>query len=164
VLSLNRAEMIEMLREMAGTPAEMAAAVGVEAQDRTFQRAVKALLEEGVLVAEGGTSTRRYRNAERVDTDGELLAVLPCTARAFSDHGRALGLEGPELGKRKLALQIETFKGEDGRWHCRHVPGYRPRVNPRPDSEGFARMAARAGKGGGTIGAVPKPKRTAGDE
>jgi hypothetical protein len=69
VLSLNRAEMIEMLREMAGTPAEMAAAVGVEAQDRTFQRAVKALLEEGVLVAEGGTSTRRYRNAERVDTE-----------------------------------------------------------------------------------------------
>jgi DNA-binding MarR family transcriptional regulator len=161
---VDRAEMTEVLREQSGTPVQLAAVVGVDPQDRTFKRVLKGLAEQGVLVAEGSTHDRRYRNAEYVDTDGELLAVLPCTARDFSDHGRALGLEGPELGKRKLALQIETFKGEDGRWHCRHVPGYRPRVNPRPDSEGFARMAARAGKGGGTIGAVPKPKRTAGDE
>lgn len=54
----------------------------------------------------------------------DLVANGPILAREFSDRAHALGLEGKELGRAKLAAEIETFKGPDGRWYCRHVPGY----------------------------------------
>lgn len=192
--------LIEQLREMAGTKTEMAAALKVEASNATFRRAVKTLEEEGVLIPEGSTSDRRYRNSN-LDNDvvnRALLDLLPCTAREFSDAGNKLGLRGTPLGDRRLALGIETVKAEDGRWHCRlkglaaqtktgsvrqaricpkchqrqfgdpkwvcnehgvavdqvDMPGASP--ERRPDSEQFAHMAAKAGKGGRTIGARGK--------
>jgi hypothetical protein len=133
------------LREMAGTPAEMAAAVGVEASDRSFSRAISDLVAEGVLVPEGSTRDRSYSNAAAAralaaaafapaagvklveappDVDAALLALVPCSARHFSDEGSRLIADPKLLGATKLALGIETYKGEDGRWYCRHVPGY----------------------------------------
>lgn len=53
-----------------------------------------------------------------------LVADGPILARGFSDRAHELGLEGRELGRAKLAAEIETYKGPDGRWYCRHTPGY----------------------------------------
>jgi|tagenome__1003787_1003787.scaffolds.fasta_scaffold20755941_1 hypothetical protein len=50
--------------------------------------------------------------------DAALLALVPCTAREFSDGGHRLGLKGRELGERKQRLGIVTFRAEDG-WRCR---------------------------------------------
>ena len=149
--------LIGRLREMAGTPSELAAALGVEASDRTFSRALKDLEADGTLVAEGSTRDRRYRNTTRRDVDGELLACLPCPAHEFSRIGHTLGLYGRVLGARKLALGIETYKGEDGKWWCRYTEGYRgPQADRRPSHEDWARMSARASKGGKTIAGKSK--------
>jgi hypothetical protein len=135
--------LLSQLREMAGTPQQMAAAVGVGATDATFRRVLKDLVAEGVLVAEGSTRDRSYSNAAApralaVAPEPEptvqslppsvfgaaLLALVPCSARHFSDEGCKLIADPKLLGATKLSLGIETYKGEDGRWYCRHVPGY----------------------------------------
>jgi len=55
------------------------------------------------------------------EIDAKLLALVPCTAREFSDGGHALGLRGKALGARKLALGIETYRAPypGGDWQCR---------------------------------------------
>jgi hypothetical protein len=118
------ADLIEAMREMAGTPAEMAAAVNLEASDRSFRRALRQLEDEGVLIPQGSTSDRSYRNASHEsavvdEIDQALLDAVPCTAREFSNAGHAVGLFGKVLGARKHALGIETYKTLDGRWLCR---------------------------------------------
>jgi hypothetical protein len=55
--------------------------------------------------------------------DARLLACLPRTAHELSDVGHSLGLCCKDLGRRKQALGIETYK-RDGRWFCRHVEGH----------------------------------------
>ena len=55
-------ELIDQLRRSAGgSPQDMAAVAGVEASDRSFRRALKDLIAEGALVAEGTTKNRTYR-------------------------------------------------------------------------------------------------------
>jgi hypothetical protein len=164
--------LLVQLREMAGTPQEMAAAVGVETTDATFRRAISDLVDEGVLVAEGTSRDRSYSNATTTprpaeaaarafapaagvklveappDVEAALLALVPCTARAFSDEGAKLIADPKLLGATKLRLGIETHKGSDGRWYCRHVPGYggpaasvgqrRARVCPKCQRREFA--------------------------
>lgn len=166
--------LLVQLREMAGTPLQMAAAVGVEASDRSFRRAISDLVNQGVLVAEGTSRDRSYSNATtaprpaeaaarafapaagvkdvenvgQTDIEAALLALVPCTARAFSDEGSKLIADPKLLGATKLRLGIETHKGSDGRWYCRHVPGYggpaasvgqrRARVCPKCQRREFA--------------------------
>ena len=88
------------------------------------------------------------------DIDQALLDALPCTAHQFSTLGHKLGLVGAALGKRKRALHIATIKGDDGRWHCVHIPGYEPPPLERPSMEEFGVMGTRASKAvkGGNIG------------
>lgn len=168
---MNRKDtLLEQLREQAGSPKEMAAAVGVEASDASFRRAVKELVAEGTLIAEGTTRDRSYVNASGnghapdvalPDTDAALLALVPCSAQEFSKNGRLLIPDSQQLGRAKLRLGIETFKHENGRWLCRHVEGYTgPQTSAREDlglqGDEFARMAARAGKSGHPIGGRQK--------
>jgi hypothetical protein len=162
-------DLLRQLREMAGTPQEMATAVGVEASDRSFRRAIGELVDEGTLIAMGTTRDRSYANANSTPapaqaasgTDAALLALVPCTAQEFSAQGRKLIADSQELGRAKLRLGIETFKGGDGRWYCRHVEGYAgPERSAREEAglegDDFAHMAARAGKSGLPIGGRPK--------
>ena len=126
---MTREEIIERLRGEGGTPAELAARVGLDAQGSSFKRALAAMVQAGELIAEGSTSARTYRPVEAVkeepsaeqpepgDVDRELLAIVPCTAREFSDAGNALGLKGRTLHERKIALGLATMReGSGGRW------------------------------------------------
>jgi hypothetical protein len=112
------------------------------------------------------------------NVEDKLLALVPCTAREFSDEGSKLVPDPKELGRLKLALGIETVKdpsGQSTRWFCRHVPGYTgPTTTARQDaglttktgytdSVKFAPLAARAAtvskeKSGGNIGGRAKEK------
>jgi hypothetical protein len=161
-------DILKQLREKAGSPKELAAIVGVDPSDTSFRRAVKELEADGTLVARGTTRDRTYINTEggapfsvaKAD-DAALLALVPCSAQEFSFKGRKLIADPQELGRAKLRLGIETFKGGDGRWYCRHVDGYAgPERSAREEAglegDDFARMAARAGKSGLPIGGRPK--------
>jgi hypothetical protein len=172
-------EIRKQLRERAGSPKELAAIVGVDPSDTTFRRAVKELEDDGTLIPRGTTRDRTYANingngkaprAPRVvqapGTDDLLLALVPCSAYEFSTKGRKLIADPQELGRAKLRLGIETFKGGDGRWYCRHVDGYAgPERSAREEAglgnDDFARMAARAGKSGLPIGGRPKAAKGA---
>src|SRR4051794_2521388 len=163
-------EILNRLRGQAGTPKEMAAAVGMQATDASFRRAVKELEADGTLIPRGTTRDRSYVNTANgngeppfvvPEVDDALLALVPCTAHEFSVKGRLLVADPLALGRAKLRLGIETYKGGDGRWYCRHVEGYSgPQTSAREDlgleGDDFARMAARAGKGGLPIGGRPK--------
>ena len=135
----------------------LADALGVP-RDGSFKRALAELVDEGVFVARGATTDRFYVLAEDADPEraevdpmhAELLAV-PCTAHEFSDAGHALGLHGKDLGRRKQALGIETFK-RNGQWFCRRVEGYGFVPIPRTSVKEFARLSARAARGGRIIG------------
>jgi hypothetical protein len=113
-------ELIFRLRQMAGgSPSELAAALNVEASDKTFRRAIAELVDEGALVSEGSTRDRTYRNPNApVDLDRELLKILPCRARAFSDRCHELGLKGTAVQELKSRLRIQTERSERGFYFC----------------------------------------------
>lgn len=180
--------MAAKLREMEGSPKQMATALGLAAESASFRRALRELTEQGILVAVGSTRDRTYRNTLRgnakppvqpgPDVQAKLLALVlaekPCSARHFSDEAHKLGLEGKALGDLKLRLGIESYKADNGRWYCRYVEGYRGPAGPTPregagltassgytDSMAFAPLAARAAKDHPTIG---KGKASKGDD
>lgn len=139
--------LVERLAGRSGTPAELAAAVGAEPGESSFKRALRQLVETGELEAIGQTRDRRYGppGELRSEVDRQLLAVVPCSAHAFSDAGHALGLHGSELAARKHALGLETRRDSNGRWIVASASGPLERsVTQRPSTEAFAHMAAVA--------------------
>ena len=138
----SKADVIAQLRQMAGTPSEMAAAVGVEASDRTFSRAIADLEEDGTLVAEGKTRNRRYRNTtlpDRGDSQRKARICPKCNDRQFGN----LDWVCPEHG---VAVDQEdnTYFGE--------LPSGVVRGTP----DQWAAASAKVAKGGKTIGHVAK--------
>jgi hypothetical protein len=138
-------DLIVRLREMAGTPSEMAAALGVEASDRTFSRALKELEDEGALVAEGTTRDRRYRNAATVareDSPRKARICPKCNRRNFGD----LAWTCPEHGVAEDQADVPYF-------------GKAPVAEHRPTPDEWAGMAATASEPGVSIGQRPKGDR-----
>jgi hypothetical protein len=180
---MQRAELKEALKATGGgTPQAMSAAVGVP-RDGSFKRALGELVEEGVFEARGHTSDRAYvpagtppdpvREPEVNSIDAALLGCLPCTAHELSAVGHEHGLEGTALGQRKLALGIETYKGEKGRWLCRATGGVLVDIRgasgfgaavdlgihdgpARPEAFGPMAAKANAKASGGNIGGKSK--------
>lgn len=114
-------ELIFRLRQMAGgSPTELASVLNVETSDRTFKRALAELVNEGTLISEGSTRDRIYRNPSApLDADAELLRILPCTARRFSDRAHELGLRGTAVQDLKSRLRIQTEHSEkQGFYFC----------------------------------------------
>jgi len=158
-------EMRAALAGRSGTPAELAMSVGTNQQDGTFKRALASLVDIGSLEAEGNTRSRYYEPSAWGAFDAALLNAVPCTARALSDVMAGFAdLDPAAMGQRKLLLGISTYRGEDDRWHCkatgkpivltpaRETAGL-TRESGYTDSEKFAAPAAKAAKGGKTIGA-----------
>lgn len=150
-------DLLAQLREMAGTPQEMATAVGVQTSDATFRRAVKELVAEGVLVAEGSTRDRSYRNTN----GGEAPVVVAAPARAREDSPRKARI-CPKCQRRWfgdldwVCPEHGVAKDQPDNLYFGALPSGLALV--RPDAEQFARMAARAGKGGQSIGGKQKAK------
>jgi hypothetical protein len=57
---MDQAEIRAALIGRSGTPQELAEVVGLDAQNRTFQRALSSLVDDGLLEAQGTTRDRRY--------------------------------------------------------------------------------------------------------
>lgn len=57
---MDQAEIRATLTGRSGTPQELAEAVGLDPQNRTFQRALASLVDDGLLEARGTTRDRRY--------------------------------------------------------------------------------------------------------
>jgi hypothetical protein len=147
------AELMERLSGEQGTPRELASVVGLGPEDSTFRRAVAQLVLAGELVPVGSTRRRVYARPDQVPpgrserdraVNAQLLAVVPCPAREFSDLAGRLGLRGAEVHARKLELGLSTRRDENGRWVT--AVGPPAPVAPRPGSEVFAVLALRAAK------------------
>lgn len=112
-------------RAQGGTAEQLAHKLEISPGDRLFRRALDLAVEQGLLVAQHQEGDCTY--ARPPSLGAQLLKLVddgPISAREFSQRAHKLGISGPELGKLKLELGIETFRGPDGHWRCRH--GERP--------------------------------------
>lgn len=58
--SRSRKQIVGLLTGRAGTPAELAKAIGEDPRSRTFRRALSSMVEDKIMRATGSTSARRY--------------------------------------------------------------------------------------------------------